>query len=64
MAKNQFLNGEKVLKTAQNPISRKKLNLFDFTTFFAWTFLNVLAFCEFKKYFCTTGEKFCESKNA
>ena len=46
MAKNQFLNWGKKFKTAKNAISHKKfLHLFDFTSFFAWTFLNFLAHC-------------------
>ena len=33
-----------MFQTAKNAISRKKnLDLFDFTTFFAWTFLNFLS---------------------
>ena len=34
---------EKMFKTAINAISRKKIYLFDFMSFFAWTFLNFLA---------------------
>ena len=38
---------EKKFNTAKNAISReKKIDLFDFTSFFAWTFLNCLARCE------------------
>ena len=44
--KINFWTGEK-LKTATNAISRKKFfDLFDFTSFFAWTFLNFLARCD------------------
>jgi len=40
--KINFLTGES-FKTAKNAISRKKMDLFDFTrVFFAWTFLNFL----------------------
>ena len=39
MAKNQFLNWEKLLKMQFN---EKKI---DFTSFFAWTFINFLAHC-------------------
>ena len=49
MAKTQFLNTEKKFKTSKNAISRKKMDLFDFTTFFAWTFLNFLARCPGRK---------------
>ena len=37
----------KKFKTAKNAISHKKnlMDIFDFTTFFAWTFLNFLARC-------------------
>ena len=42
MAKTQFLNTEKKFKTSKNAISRKKMDLFDFTSFFAWTFLNFM----------------------
>ena len=42
--KNNFWTGKK-FKTAKNAISRKKMDLFDFTSFFAWTFLNFLSHC-------------------
>ena len=42
--KINFGTGKK-FKTAKNAISRKKINLFDFMSFFAWTFLNFLARC-------------------
>ena len=42
MAKNQILKWEKVFKIAKNAISQKKFDLFDFTNFFPWTFLNFL----------------------
>ena len=35
----------KKFKTAKNAISRKKFDLFDFTSFLAWTFFNFLARC-------------------
>jgi len=37
MAENQFLNLEK-FKTARKAISGKVFDLFDLTSFFAWTF--------------------------
>ena len=40
MAKNQFLNWGKLPKMQ---FHEKILDLFDFTSFFAWTFLNILA---------------------
>ena len=40
MTKNQFLN--ELRKKFKNAISReKKMDLFDFTSFFAWTFFKV-----------------------
>ena len=45
MAKNQFVNLE-MFKTAKNAISRQKMDLFDFTSFFAGTFLIFLALCD------------------
>ena len=42
MAKNQFLNWGKLPKMQ---FHEKKNDLFDFTSFFAWTFLNFLARC-------------------
>ena len=41
MAKNQFLNWENYHKFNFT----KKIDLFDITSFFAWTFLNFLAHC-------------------
>ena len=48
-----FKNGQKSIfqlgksfKLPKNAISRKKIDLCDFTSFFAWTFLNFLARCE------------------
>ena len=46
--KSSFELGKK-FKTAKNAISRKKIDLFDFTAFFAWTFLNFLARCVLPK---------------
>ena len=47
MAKNQFLNWEKVYKCQKCNFTKKKLNqVFNFTSFFfffAWTFINFLA---------------------
>ena len=44
MAKKNFLKWEKVFKTAKNVISRKTFfDLFDFTSFFAWTFFKFAA---------------------
>ena len=40
--KINFWTGKK-FKTAKNAISQKKIDLFDFTSFLAWTFLNFLA---------------------
>ena len=45
MAKNQFFLTGKKFKTAKNAILRKNSDLLDFTSFFAWTFLNFLARC-------------------
>ena len=42
MAKNQFLNWKNV------KISRKKNDLFNFTSFFPWTFLTFLAHSDVK----------------
>ena len=61
----------KMLKTAKNAISRKKiLDLFDFTNFFAWTFLNfparyVLCWIDFmeKNYFSLTKKKLFTGQN-
>ena len=45
MAKNQFLNREKSLKLPKMQFHEKKLDLFDFTSCFDWTFLIYLAHC-------------------
>ena len=48
--KMNFWTGKKF----KNAISRKKIfDLFDFTSFFAWTFLNFLARCE---HYCTVRQ--------
>ena len=54
--KINFWTGKK-FKTARNAISRKKIDLFDFTSLFAWTFVNFLARCGLGKpgktpYYC------------
>ena len=47
MAKNKILNWEKVFKLPEIQFNeRKKNDLFDFMSFFAWTFLNILAHCD------------------
>ena len=43
MAKYQFLNWENYVLKIQ--FHEKKIDLFDFMSFFAWTFLNFLAHC-------------------
>ena len=48
--KINFWTGKK-LKTAKNAISRRKKNyLFDFTSFFTWTFFNSLTYCGLYKH--------------
>ena len=45
MAKNQFLKWEKVYNCQKCNFTKKLFDLFDFTSFLAWTFLNFLALC-------------------
>ena len=45
MAKNQFLNWKNVQNCQKCNFTKKIFDLFDFTSFFAWTFLNFLARC-------------------
>ena len=57
MAKKSIFELGKSLKQARNAISRKKfLDLFDFTSFFAQTFLNFLARCAIH---CCFLNKYC-----
>ena len=45
MAKNQFLNWGKSLKLPEMQFHEKIFDLFDFTSYFAWTFFNFLTRC-------------------
>ena len=44
MATNPFLNWERENRQKYN-FTKKKIDLFDFTSFFAWIFFNFLARC-------------------